>query len=66
MRHGSESQTNQGEVLYDCYHVTSALGTLRSESHVITKSYQMQRRIFFAIYLPTSTIKLFHLQYLKM
>ena len=31
MRHYSGSQTGRGEVLDDCCHVTSALGTLRSE-----------------------------------
>ena len=36
MRRGSGSRTDQGEVLDDCYHVTSASGTLRSEDHVIT------------------------------
>ena len=36
MRRDSGSQTDQGEVLDDCCHVTSASGTLRSEGHVIT------------------------------
>ena len=36
MRRGSGSRTDQGEVLDDCCHVTSASGTLRSEGHVIT------------------------------
>ena len=38
MRRGSGSRTDQGEVLDDCCHVTSASGTLRSEGHVITFS----------------------------
>ena len=37
MRRGSESQTDQGEVLDDCYYVTFALGTFRSKGHVITQ-----------------------------
>ena len=36
MRRCSGSQTNQGEIQDDCCHVTSALGILRSEDHVIT------------------------------
>ena len=31
MRRYGGGQTDQGEVLDDCYHVTSALGTFRSE-----------------------------------
>ena len=40
MRNGSRSQTDQGEVLDDYCHVTSAPGTLRSEGHVITFTHQ--------------------------
>ena len=36
MRRYGESQTAQDKVLYYCCHVTSALGTLSSEGHVIT------------------------------
>ena len=36
VRHYSESQAEQGEVLDDCCHIASALGTFRSEDHVIT------------------------------
>ena len=36
MRRCGKSQTDQSEVLDDCCHVTSALGTLRSKGHVIT------------------------------
>ena len=36
MRRGSGSETDQGEGLDDCCYVTSALGTLCSESHIIT------------------------------
>ena len=35
MRYGSRSQADQGKVLDDCCYMTSALGTLRSEGHVI-------------------------------
>ena len=36
MRHYDRGQTEQGEVFDDCCHMTSALGTLCSESQVIT------------------------------
>ena len=36
MKHCGGSQTDQGEVLDDYCHVTSASGTLHSEGHVIT------------------------------
>ena len=39
MRHCGGSQTDQGEVWVIVCHVTSALGTLRSEGHVITDFY---------------------------
>ena len=40
MRRGSGSQTDQGEVLDNCCHVTSTLGTLRSEGYVITIGFK--------------------------
>ena len=36
LRRCGGGQADQGEVLNDCCHVTSASGTLRSEGHVIT------------------------------
>ena len=39
MRCCDESQTDQGKVLDDYCHVTSALGTFRSKGHVITLHY---------------------------
>ena len=64
MRLYRRSQTNQGKVLDNCYHVISALETLRSEGHVITNInkknisflknfllfYQFYLYIFFKIY----------------
>ena len=45
MRHGSGSQTDQGEVLDDCCHVTSASGTIRFEGHVITIASFFEREL---------------------
>ena len=36
MRHYGEGQGDQGEVLDDCYHVTSVLGTFCSKDYIIT------------------------------
>lgn len=37
MRHCSEDQVDQGEVLDNCYHITFALRTFCSKNHVITE-----------------------------
>ena len=44
MKRCSEGQTDQGEVLDDCSHVTSALRTFRSKSHVIIQCQYKQER----------------------
>ena len=54
MKRCGRSQTDQGEILDDCCHVTSTLGTLHFKDHVIsiTKSKKVSRKVcqFFQLY----------------
>ena len=56
--HHGKNQTNQGEVLDDCCHVTSAFETLRTKGHVITRFFS--NNLSFSIF--SSTIISFPLQ----
>ena len=66
MKRGGGSQTDQGEVLDDCCHVTSALETLCSEGHVITiiyKCFYLMKNILAAFYYTLSKIFYLHVPY---
>ena len=54
MRRYSGGQTDQGEVLDDCCHVTSALGTLRSEVTLLHSNIKLE--LYFEAYMTFSSV----------